>query len=179
VSHAKRRPFLLRLLAGAVLKLLRVSVRYRDGTLQTLRARPAIVIANHVSFVDGLIIALASPVPLTFGVDTEYAVKQAATRGGLAALSRIGLGSVVPIAADAPLGVRRLARALEQGHSVMVFPEGRISPDGSPCEKRPGVTWLSDHTNAPVVELRIEGAQHSRLFAKQGARWWPAIELSF
>ncbi len=163
-----------------VLKLLRVDVDPASTRPIWARvaARPHIVCANHISLLDGIVLALASPVPLTFAVDTAYARHSPVARLGLALLSRIGLGNVVSMDVGSPFGLRALRRALDAGHSVMVFPEGRISPDGQPQQLLPGAIWLHRASAAPVVWFSIAGAEHSRLFAKAGRRWWPAISLT-
>ena len=59
-------------LRKTLLPVLRVKASYSAQSLEKLKHGPAIVCANHVSLLDGVIVALASPVPLTFGVDTDY-----------------------------------------------------------------------------------------------------------
>lgn len=163
-----------------VLKLLRVHV---DGASTApiwarVASRPHIVCANHVSMLDGIVIALASPVPLTFAVDPAYSRHSPVARLGLALLSKAGLGNVVPMDMGSPFGLRALRRALDAGRSVMVFPEGRISPDGRPQPLLPGAIWLHRASAAPVVWFSIAGAERSRLFAKAGRRWWPAVTVT-
>lgn len=165
--------------ARMVLAALRATVRYRSATLTQLRRGPAILIANHVSLVDGLLIAMASPQPLAFAVDSDYSVRMPVARAGLQLLAWLGFGSVIPLDSQSPQGLRTLARELRRGQSVMLFPEGQISRDGTPQEPRPGLEWLQDRTGAPVVALSIDGAQCSRFFAKQGKQLFPRIHVDF
>jgi 1-acyl-sn-glycerol-3-phosphate acyltransferase len=167
------------LLARTILSALRAKVHYRSVTLEQLRRGPAIVVANHVSLVDGLLIAMASPRPLAFAVDTDYSVRMPLARAGLQLLACLGFGSVIPLDSRSPQGLRGLARELRRGQSVMLFPEGQISPDGTPQMPRPGLSWLQERTGAPVVALSIDGAQRSRLFAKQGKQLFPRIHVDF
>ncbi len=163
-----------------VLKLLRVDVDHVSTAPVWARvaSRAHIVCANHVSLLDGIVIALVSPVPLTFAVDPAYARHSTVARLGLALLAKAGLGSVVPMDVRSPFGLRELRRALDAGASVMVFPEGEISPDGQPQRLLPGAIWLHRASAAPVVWFSIAGAEHSRLFAKAGHRWWPRITVT-
>ena len=167
------------LLRRAGLAALRVRVAYRAASVERLRARPVLVCANHVSLIDGVIVALASPVPLVFGVDTDFSRRSLLARRGMAALAALGFGRVVPIDAGSPFGLRALRKALARGESVMLFPEGRISDTGGPLPEQPGVAWLAARCRAPVLRVRIRGAERSKLFAKAGSAWWPRIEMEF
>lgn len=162
-----------------LLASLRVRVVYSMHTIGALRSAPCVVTCNHVSLVDGIIVALASPVPMTFAVDTAWSRQSRAATMGLRLLSWLGFGRVVPLDAGAPYGMRALMRELRAGRSVMVFPEGKISAGGQRSDDRPGVTWLQTKTGARDIALRIDGAERSRLFAKNGRHWWPRIRLEF
>jgi acyl-[acyl-carrier-protein]-phospholipid O-acyltransferase/long-chain-fatty-acid--[acyl-carrier-protein] ligase len=162
-----------------ILATLRVDVKYRSETLTALAAGGCIVTCNHVSLLDGLIVALASPVPLAFAVDTDFSRRTQWSRRGLAALVMLGYGKVVPLDGSAPYGMRTLARRLVVGENVTVFPEGVISLTGKRAEDRPGLSWLVKRTQARVVELKIAGAEQSRWFAKSGTAFWPKIYLTF
>jgi 1-acyl-sn-glycerol-3-phosphate acyltransferase len=54
------------------------------------------------------------------------------------------------------------------GYCPLVFPEGRLSPDGAIHEFRPGIGFMAAHLEAPVLPLRIEGA--FGVFP-EGSRW--------
>ena len=167
---------LLRLVA---LRLLRVRASYSPASVELLRQGRVIVCANHVSLLDGVIVALASPVPLTFGVDTDFSRRSKIASRGMAALAWLGFGAVVPVDGASPFGIRALLKALDRGETVMVFPEGRISETGRPQPEQPGVTWLVRRAGAPVLRVRIRGAERSRFFAKAGREFWPRIEVDF
>ncbi len=61
---------------------------------------------------------------------------------------------------------------MDRGYSVLVFPEGRRSPDGTLQKFRSGIGLLAKQLNAPVVPIRIDGiyelAQQGRHFANPG-----------
>lgn len=165
--------------ARALLRTLRVRVIYREGTLlQMTRHSPCVVVSNHVSLLDGIMIALSSPVPLAFGVDTEFSRGRSLSAMVLRALSKMGYGEVIPLDSHAPFGVRQLRRTLALGRSVMIFPEGAISPRGARGEEQAGLAWLAQ-AGATVVRLKIRGAERSRWFAKRGDQLWPRIWLRF
>ncbi len=173
------RAFIRFALRRLVLAALRVRVTYNAASVAQLQAGPVLVCANHVSLVDGLIVALASPAPLVFGVDTDFSRRSRVASRGMAALAALGFGRVVPIDARSPFGLRALRKALDRGEAVMLFPEGRISDTGRPLQDQPGVAWLVARCSVPVLRVRIRGAERSKVFAKAGAAWWPRIELDF
>lgn len=162
-----------------LLALLRVNVRYTRRVTGMLDIQPVILTSNHLSLLDGVIIALASPRPLAFAVNVGHAMDNPITRAGLAMLASMGLGHVVALDSGRPIAARQLLQALRAGQSVMVFPEGRISPDGRPLPPMPGVDWLARRSGAPVLRLRLRGAERSRLFAETGDRLWPRVWLRF
>lgn len=162
----------------AVLWALNVRVKTRQETREILQQpHPVLVLGNHQSFVDGIIVALASPVPLTFAVEHAFARENPWTRRLLGWMEWRGLGAVVPLDQEHPVSLRTLLRALQRGTPVMVFPEGRISPDGVPLQEKPGAHWLARKTNARVIRIEIEGAHESRWFGKRGRHWRPVIRL--
>lgn len=167
------------LLQFIALRALRVSTTYSQHNVMLLKRGRVIVCANHISLLDGLIVALASPAPLVFGVDTDFSKRSWLIGWCLAALSFLGFGRVVPIDGNSPFGVRAMYKALSSGESVMIFPEGRISETGDPLPEQPGVKWLAERACAPIVRVQISGAENSRIFAKAGRAFWPAISVSF
>lgn len=167
---------LVRLVA---LRLLRVRATYSPASVELLRKGRVVVCANHVSLLDGLVVALASPVPLLFGVDTDFSVRSKAASRGMAALAFLGFGGVVPVDMGSPFGIRALVKALDRGDSIMLFPEGRISETGEPLPHRPGVAWLVARSGAPLLQVQISGAERSRFFAKSGRAFWPRIDVQF
>ena len=175
MKHKVKIPAWRRLL----LKLLRCQVQYTRSTPRQLSCGPTIVAANHISMLDGILVALASPEPLVFGVEHQYAVDHPQTSKLLQRLSALGLGKVVPVCSSQPMGLRTLLKSLKEGHSVMIFPEGKISIDGTPNEKQPGLEWLARKSGAKVTSIRLKGAEQSRFFGKSGRKIWPKISLIF
>lgn len=162
----------------ALLRALNVRVYRRPETLATLSMPgPVLVLGNHQSFLDGIVVALASPMPLIFAVDVAFARDNRWTRALFGWMSRRGLGTVVPVARGQPAGLRSLLHALHAGAAVMVFPEGRISRNGMALPERPGAQWLARKSGARVVRIEIRGAHRSRIFGKEGCQWRPRIDL--
>ncbi|SMG01168.1 lysophospholipid acyltransferase family protein [Burkholderia singularis] len=168
---------LTRWLSLAGLRLFRTRVSLSDETVARLKASPHIVCANHVSYHDGLLVAFASPVRLVFCIDTLHSRRLRRTRWALLLGQALGLGRMVSVDSGSPYGMRRLLRELKNGNSVMVFPEGRISPDGNALVERPGVEWLAKQSGADIIRLHIDGAHRCRIFGKNGDKWFPPIRI--
>ncbi len=83
-----------------------------------------LIIANHESFLDGLILGLFLPVSATFVVHTGV-VKNPFPR------TVLRLTPYLAVDPTSPLAMRRVVRLLEQNEPVMIFPEGRITLTGS------------------------------------------------
>lgn len=165
-------------LTAVVTSALRATAYVTSPARERLVAGRAILTSNHVSLLDGVLLVLVSPSPLAVGVDSDWSVRSAWAARGMGLLCWLGYGWVVPLDSTTPQGLRRLARHLEAGRSVLLFPEGGISPDGQPQPHKPGVNWLMGRTGAEVVPARIEGAARSRIFAKAGDHWWPRIHIT-
>jgi 1-acyl-sn-glycerol-3-phosphate acyltransferase len=156
--------FLLRFLSWLL-----VSVFYRmvkRGTERIPAEGAALIVANHVSFVDALVLMAVSPRPIRFVMD--------------AAIFRIPLLSwlfrqakAIPIAsakADPALMERafeRVSAELRDGQLVCIFPEGRITDDGELSPFRPGVTRILERDPVPVVPIALQGLWGS-FFSRQG-----------
>lgn len=174
--------FGLRVLRGCIralfLTLLRVRSSISKETLHLLRTRPCIVLANHGSYIDGLLVAMTSPVPMTFAADPDYAVRHPVTSKTLQWLSRFGFGKVVPVESKSPFGARSLLLASRQGQHIMIFPEGGVRRGEEPLPAWPGAQWLIEKTGAPVVLVLVDGAEKSCIFS-HGHRILPKIRLTY
>ncbi|WP_280554401.1 1-acyl-sn-glycerol-3-phosphate acyltransferase [Halomonas sp. 25-S5] len=117
---------------------------------------PAIVVCNHVSFMDALVVGGASPRPLRFLMD-----KPVYESPWLNWLFR--LVGAIPVDADRrdPGSVRHalveVSRALRQGEVVMVFPEGRLTPNGEVQHFRRGLELILARDAVPVVPAGLAG----------------------
>jgi 1-acyl-sn-glycerol-3-phosphate acyltransferase len=158
--------------------------RVRQRGLEHLPAEgPAVLVANHVSFVDALVIAAASRRPIRFVMD--HAIFKIPVLNFVFRTSH-----AIPIASrkeDAALLERayeEVALALEQGDLVCIFPEGRITTTGDMSPFRPGVERIVARTPVPVVPMALRGLWGS-FFSRDGGpamrrpfrRLWSRIEV--
>lgn len=116
---------------------------------------PALVVANHVSGLDPLLLIAASERPLRFIIAREQY-----ERFGLHWLLR-AVGCIPLDRAASPLRALAAARrALQHGEVVALFPHGRIHLDADgPARLKPGILHLAKLSGAPVYPLRIEGVR--------------------
>jgi 1-acyl-sn-glycerol-3-phosphate acyltransferase len=116
----------------------------------------ALIVCNHVSFVDALIIVAASRRPIRFVMDHQIF--------RMPVLSFIfRTGRMIPIAPrkENPLLLERayeeIDAALRAGDLVGIFPEGRLTDTGDLYPFKPGVTRILARTPVPVVPLALRG----------------------
>lgn len=129
--------------------------RLQADTVDLPESGGAIVVANHVSGLDPLLMVAACRRPLHFMIAAEEY-----RRYGLTWLFR-AMGCIPVDRSGRPeRALRAAARALERGQVVALFPHGRIHLDSDPPRRlRPGAAWLSELTDTPIYPLRIDGVR--------------------
>jgi 1-acyl-sn-glycerol-3-phosphate acyltransferase len=128
----------------------------------------AVLVCNHVSYVDGLVIAAACPRPVRFVMDHRiFAIPV------LSFIFRTGRAIPIAPASEDPKaleeGYDQIAKALEDGDLIGIFPEGKITYDGQLNPFKPGVKKIVDRTPVPVVPLALQGLWGSFFSRNEGA----------
>jgi 1-acyl-sn-glycerol-3-phosphate acyltransferase len=116
----------------------------------------ALLVCNHVSFVDALVISAACRRPIRFIMD------EAIFRAPIINMLASGM-KAIPIASakdDATILERAFemtAAALRHGDLVCIFPEGRLTRDGEIAAFRMGLTRIVTETPVPLIPMAIAG----------------------
>ena len=155
--------YLLRFLAFILSRVVyRFSVR---GEEHIPAVGPAILVCNHVSYVDAVLLMAASPRPIRFIMD--HRIFATPVLGRL-----FKLGKAIPIAPqrEDPAAYERAfaeaRRVLDDGDLLAIFPEGGITKDGTLGEFKGGVMKILQTNPVPVVPLALQnlwGSYFSRV----------------
>ena len=138
---------------------------------------PAVLVCNHVSFVDPLVILAASPRPIRFVMDHRI------FRTPIVSFV-FRTGKAIPIAPakdDESLlneAYDRVAQALEAGELVAIFPEGRITDTGDLYPFRGGIKRIVDRTPVPVIPLALKGLWGSFFSRRGGAAMTKPLRMA-
>ena len=128
--------------------LFRVQVRGPRAVFTNPRT---LIVANHESFLDGVLLGAFLPVRAVFVVHTQITARW---------YFRLLLRFVPHLAVDSanPLAMKLICRLVESGQPVVVFPEGRLTITGSLMKVYDGAAFVAAKTGATIVPVRIEGS---------------------
>ncbi len=132
-----------------------------------------VVVSNHISWIDGVLLLWMMPRNVRFLVDG------ANFSSPFARFMSDGFNTILMTASPKSIGraLKTAREAVKSGDVVGLFPEGTISRTGQLQAFRPGVTKILKGSEAPVVPMWIEGMWGS-LFSFSGGRFfykWPAM----
>ena len=164
--------YLLRFIAWVLTRLIyRFKVR-GDENIPTQGA--AILVCNHVSFIDAVLLMAASPRPIRFIMDHQ--IFKIPVLGGLFKLAK-----AIPIASfkDNPATYEQAfvqaRQVLSEGDLLCIFPEGGITRDGELAEFKGGVMKLLETHPVPVIPLALQNLWGSFFSRRDG----PAMTRPF
>ena len=138
----------------------------KSGLENIPESGPAVLVCNHVSFVDALVIAAACPRPVRFVMDHQIFKIPV-----LSFVFRTGRAIPIAPAREDPAALEhaydQIAGALADGDMVGIFPEGKITSDGELNAFRPGISRIVERTPVAVVPLALRGLWGS-FFSRRG-----------
>ena len=123
---------------------------------------PAVLVCNHVSYVDALVIGAASPRPIRFVMD--HRIFKTPFLGWIFRTAR-----AIPIAPakedqwTMEKAYIEIAKALHEGDLVCIFPEGKLTTTGEMNEFRGGIAKILERSKVPVIPMALRGLWGSLL----------------
>lgn len=117
-------------------------------------AGPAIVVVNHKSYVDPVVIGMVFDRPLRYMAKKELFAVPALRR----LVTALGAFPIDRGAGDREALTRSLA-ILERGEVLLMFPEGHRHVDDAVYDFLPGVAMLALRSGAPVVPMATKGTE--------------------
>jgi len=134
----------------------------------------ALVVSNHTSFLDAILLSVFLPEDVGYAVHSSYYNKW-----WMRPLRR--WTRLFAVDHGDPMAMKSLIKHVKEGNKVVIFPEGRITSTGSLMKIYPGPGMVADKANADILPIRIDGAQYtpfSRLRGQVRLRWFPSIRLT-
>ncbi|MGI6655784.1 MAG: AMP-binding protein [Desulfobulbus sp.] len=130
---------------------------------QAFAAPRLLIIANHESLLDGLLLVLFLPVDPVFLIHSHWVAKP---------WMRPLLRFVDYLAVDPanPLAMKQVVQLLERGRPVVIFPEGRITRTGGLMKVYEGPAFLAAKTGACLLPVHLEGTLYS-ILSRKGCGW--------
>lgn len=133
-----------------------------------------LIIANHESFIDGLLLGLFLPIRATFVVHTSvlnnWFFRQI-----------LRLTPYLAVDPTSPLAMKKVIKLLDAGKPVVIFPEGRITLTGSLMKVYDGPGFVAAKTGAMILPVRIDGAARSyfsRLQEGHAKKLFPKVNIT-
>jgi len=127
--------------------------RLNDVTIPLNESGPAIVVSNHISGLDPMLMIAASPRPLRFLIARE----QYERFGFKWLFKAVGC---IPIdrSKQADNAMRQAIKALDEGEVLAIFPHGKIHlPEDGQIKMKPGAARLAVKSKCPISPLLISG----------------------
>lgn len=141
----------------------------------------ALIVCNHVSYMDALLLSGVCPRLIRFVMEEDYANLPPLRRF----LKRAG---VIPISASNRSSIRRafseVEQALAEGHIVCIFPEGQLTADGEINDFMRGMDIILKRSPVPVIPMALKGLWGSYFSRVKGqacrglpTRFWSRLEI--
>ncbi len=156
---------LLRLLYG-------VKVTGMEHYHQT--GKRTLIVANHTSLLDGILLYAWLPETPTFAINTRIAEKPSFKPF----LKFVDLFILDP---GNPLSIKSMIKFIREDNKAVIFPEGRITITGSLMKIYEGPALVADKADAMILPIALEGCQYSPFSYMKGREnivWFPRISIT-
>lgn len=147
----------------------------KEGLENIPQDGPALLVCNHVSFADALVLAAVVHRPVRFVMDHQI-FKVPALNFLFRAAKAIPIAPAKAEPALLAQAFDAIDAALAEGELVCIFPEGRLTPDGEVGEFRSGVQRILDRRPVPVLPMGLSGLWESP-FSRYERQWHKRLTL--
>ncbi|TAN70453.1 MAG: acyl-[ACP]--phospholipid O-acyltransferase [Methylobacter sp.] len=113
-----------------------------------------LIISNHTSFLDPVLLGVFLPDDITFAINTQMSQRWWVK-------PFLGLSRVFPMDPTHPISLKDLIHHLQQDTRTVIFPEGRITVTGSLMKIYDGTGMVADKSEAAILPVRIDGAEYT------------------
>jgi 1-acyl-sn-glycerol-3-phosphate acyltransferase len=162
-----------------------VNATHRFGVVDADRlpaSGPAVVVANHLSWIDGFVVVLSCLRPI------RMVVYGPNIRGRFLRMLSDQWRFILfdPKPKSMGQALKAIQAGLAAGDVIGIFSEGGISRTGQILGFKRGLEWILERVEAPIVPLHIDGMWGSpltfsegRYFTKWPRKWWRPLTLSY
>ena len=133
---------------------LTLAYRFRVHGLENFpESGSTLICGNHQSFLDPVVIGVASPQPL------NYLARQTLFESAPAVQMFLSLNDAIPIDRESIglAGVKESLKRLKRGEMLVMFPEGTRSDDGELLPFKPGFELLARRTKSRILPIALDG----------------------
>jgi acyl-[acyl-carrier-protein]-phospholipid O-acyltransferase / long-chain-fatty-acid--[acyl-carrier-protein] ligase len=149
--------------------LARLVYRVKAIGLENLPSGGFLLVPNHITWVDAIILQLACPRPVRFVIDEEFYRKPMLQ-------PPLRMVRAIPIDRRKPReAIRRATEQIEAGQIVCIFPEGQLSRTGTLGRLQRGYEMIARHAGCQVVPVFLDQLWGS-IFSFRGGKFfrkWP------
>ncbi len=111
-----------------------------------------LIVANHLSFLDAILLVVFLPEKPMFAVNTFIA-------GKWWMKPFLALADTYALDPTNPMATKSLINEIKKDKKCIIFPEGRITVTGSLMKIYEGPGMIADKTDAMILPVRLDGAQ--------------------
>lgn len=172
--------FILKILPEVVVKnlfkaILKLCFRVEIKGMENYHACQdrTVIIANHTSYLDAILLSVYLPDKVTFAINTQIAEK-------FYVKPFLKLVKTFPVQPSNPMSTKSLIELVKKNQKIVIFPEGRITTTGALMKVYSGPSMIADKTDAQILPIRFHGAHlsiFSRLHTKYKLKLFPKIVM--
>ncbi len=149
-------PILRKMIKFIFDKLYRVEIKGLENFQKA--GKRAVIVSNHISYLDPAMLAVYSPERLIFAVNTHIA-----QAWWLKPFLKVV--KAYPIDPNNPMAMKNIINEVRKNKKIAIFPEGRISTTGALMKIYEGPGMIADKADACILPIRIDGLQFT-IFSK-------------